>query len=98
MAAKDLDILEGMTEDQTVEEFEEPHGIINPNEAAIHVHSLDKALILMEARIMAGEEKDVMRDTITKFKDTISRVIPHMVEADASKVMHAISNLMCLAL
>ena len=65
MAAKDPDVLEGLAEDQTAEEFEEPHRVINPNEATIHVHSLDEALILMEARIIAGKEKDIMRDTIT---------------------------------
>ena len=81
-----------------VEELVEPHGVINPNAAAILVHSLDEALILMEARIMVGKEKDIMNDTIPTFKEVISRVIPHMVEADTSKVMHAISNPTCLAL
>ena len=68
MAAKDPEVLEGMAEDQMAEELEEPHGVINPNEAAILVHSLDEALILLEAQIMAGEEKDMMKDTVTKFK------------------------------
>ena len=71
MAAKEPDVLESMAEDQTMEELEEPHGVINPNEAAILVHSLDEALIIMEARILAGEEKDIMKDTIIKFKDAI---------------------------
>ena len=47
---------------------------------------------------MAGEEEDVMKDTVTKFKDTISQVMPQMAEADITKVMHAISDPMCLAL
>ena len=72
MAAKDPDILKGMTEDQMAEEVEELHRVIDPNEAAILVHSLDEALILMEAQIMAGKEKDVMEDTVIKFKEAIS--------------------------
>ena len=87
-----------MTEDQTAEEVEEPHGVINPNEAAILIHSLDEMLILMEAQIAAGEEKDVMENTVVKFKEAISWVIPYMAEADTSKVTHAISNPTCLAL
>ena len=54
------------------EEVEEPHRVINPNEAAILVHSLDEVLILMEAQIMTGEEKDVMENTVVKFKEVIS--------------------------
>ena len=81
-----------------VGELAEPHGVINPNEATIHICSLNQALINMETRIMAGEEKDVMKDTVSKFKDTISRVMPQMAEADITKVMHAISDPMCLAL
>ena len=98
MASKDPNVLKGTTEDQTVEEVEEPHGVINPNEAAILVHSLDEALILMEAQIMTGEEKDVMENTVVKFKEAISQVIPYMAEADTSKVTCAISDPTCLAL
>ena len=98
MAAKDPDEIERMAEEQTVGELAEPHGVINPNKATIHILSLDEALIIMETRIMAGEEKDVMKDTVTKFKDAISRVMPQMAEADVTKVMHAISDPRCLAL
>ena len=47
---------------------------------------------------MAGEEKYLMKDMVTKFKDAISRVMPQMAEADVTKVMHAISDPMYLAL
>ena len=60
MASKDS---KGTTEDQLAEEVGELHGVINPNEATILVHSLDEALILLEAQIMTGEEKDVMEDS-----------------------------------
>ena len=95
MGSKDS---KGMTEDQLVEEVGELHGVINPNEATILVHSLDEALILLEAQIMTGEEKDLMEDTVIKFKEVISRVIPNMAEADVRKVMHAISDPTCLVL
>ena len=57
MASKDPDVLKGMADDQTAEELVVPHGVINPNEAAILVHSLDEALILMEAQIMGRRGK-----------------------------------------
>ena len=88
----------GTTEDQPVEEGGELHGVVNPNEAAILVHSLDEALILLEAEIVTGEEKDVMEDTVIKFKEEISQVIPNMAEADVKKVTRAISDPTCLAL
>ena len=43
-----------MTENQMAEQVEELHGVINPNEAAILVHSVDEELTLMEAQIAAG--------------------------------------------
>ena len=88
-----------MAEEQMAGELAEPHGVINPHGATIHVRSLDEALINMETRIMAGKEKDVkMKDLVTKFKDTISRVMPQMAEVDITKVMCDISDPMCLAL
>ena len=95
MASKDL---KGSTEDQPEKEGGEFHGIINPNEAAILIHSLDEAMILLEAQIMTGEEKNIMEDTVIKFREAISQVIPNMAEADVKKVTDAISNPTCLAL
>ena len=95
MAAKDP---KSMTEDQSTEEEGELHRVVNPNEAAILVHSLDEALILLEAQISTGEERNVMEDTVIKFKEAISRVIPNMAEADVKKVIGAISNPTCLVL
>ena len=87
-----------MTEDQPAEEGGELHGVVNPNEAAILVHSLDEALILLEAKIVTGEKRNVMEDTVIKFKEAISRVIPNMAEADVKKVLGAISDPTCLVL
>ena len=39
-----------------------------------------------------------MEDTVIKFKEAISRVIPNMAQADVKKVTHAISDPTCLAL
>ena len=72
MAVKEPDEMERMAEEQMAGELAEPHGVINPNEATIHVRSLDEALINMETQIMAGKEEDVMKDTVIKFKDAIS--------------------------
>ena len=95
MASKDP---KGTTENQPEEEGGEFHRVVNPNEVAILVHSLDEALILLEAEIMTGEEKNVLEDTVIKIKEAISRVIPNMAEADIKKVTDAISNPTCLAL
>ena len=39
-----------------------------------------------------------MEDTVIKFKEAISQVIPNIAEADVKKVMHAISDPTCQAL
>ena len=95
MASKDP---KSMTEDQPAEEGGELHGVVNPNEAAILVHFLDEALILLEAQIVTGEERNIMEDTVIKFKEAISRVIPNTAEADIKKVIGAISDPTCLVL
>ena len=95
MASKDP---KGSTEDQPEKEGGEVHGIINPNEAAIPVHSLDEAMILLEAQITTGEEKNIMEDTVIKFREAISQVIPNIAEADIKKVTDAISDPTCLVL
>ena len=72
MATRKPDDTEKMVEGETAEETVQPHGVINPQEASRHVLSLDEALSNMEARIKVGEEKDMLKDTIMHFKDTIS--------------------------
>ena len=89
MASKDP---KPVMEDQSKEEGGEPHGVINPQEAAILVHSLDEALIVMEAQVTETEERNVLREVVTKFKEAICRVLPAMMEADIDKVVNAIKD------
>ena len=72
MASKDPEVT---MESQPVEEGE-PRGVVNPHEAAILVHSLDEALTVLEAQVAETEERDVLREVVTKFKEAISRVLP----------------------
>ena len=76
----------------------ELHGVVNPHEAAILVHSLDEALIILEAQIAEGEDKIILGETVAKFKEAISRVIPNMTGADVEKVVGAIKDPTCLAM
>ena len=87
-----------MEEEEAEGEAVELHRAINPQEASHHVMSLDDALKNMESRIETGEEKDILKDTVTLFKDTISQVVPQVAEADTAKVVCAISDPTCLAL
>ena len=87
-----------MEEEEAEGEAVELHGVINSQEAFHHVMSLDEALKSRKSRIETGEEKDILKDTVTLFKDTISRVVPQVAKADTAKVVHAISNPTCLAL
>ena len=57
MASKDPNVLKGTTEDQTAEEVEEVHGVINPMKPPSSYIPWMEVLILMEAQIMAGEGK-----------------------------------------
>ena len=75
MASKDPEVT---MESQQIEEGE-PHRVVNPNEAAIMVHSLDEALTVLEAQVAETEERDVLTEVVTKFKEAISRVLPAMM-------------------
>ena len=86
-----------LKEDEGAEETVELHWIMNPQEASRHFLSLDEALSDVEARIKVGEEKDVLKDAVTHFKD-ISQIIPQMADADIAKVICSVGNPNCLAL
>ena len=94
MASKDPEVT---MESQPIKEGE-PHGVVNPHEAAILVHSLDEALMVLEAQVTETEERDVLREVVTKFKEAISRVLPAMTEAEVDKVVSAIKDPTGLAL
>ena len=56
----------------------EPYHAINPIEARHHVQRLNEAIQMKEAKIKDGEIKDVLKDTIQEFKETICIVMPSM--------------------
>ena len=85
-------------EDQPTEEGGEPHGVVNLHEAAILVHSLDEALMVLEAQFTESEERNVLGEMVAKFKEVIGRVIPTIMEADIEKVVNAIKDPTGLAL
>ena len=91
----DTEVVEG---DKGAEMTEGLHGVINTWEACRHVCSLDETLGNMDMRVKEGEVKDVLKDTITQFKNTISLTVPQVVEADVAKVIHSVSDFMCLVL
>ena len=88
MASKDPEVT---MQSQQIEEGE-PHGVVNPHEAAILVHSMDEALMVMEAQVAETEERNVLGEVVTKFKEAICRVLPAMTEADVDKVVNAIKD------
>ena len=73
------------------------HGVVIVEKAELHCHTLDDILEEMSTRI---EEEDLsaMKDAITRFKDTISRVVLQVMEADVAKVIGSIAGPKCLAL
>ena len=95
MASKDPKVT---MEDQPTEEGGEPHGVVNPHEVAILVHSLDETLMVLEAQFTESEERNVLGEMVTKFKEAIGKVIPTMMEADVEKVVSAIKDPSGLAL
>ena len=95
MASKDPKIT---IEDQPTEEGGEPHGVVNLHEVAILVHSLDEALIVLEVQLAESEERNVLGEMVTKFKEVIGRVIPTIMEADVEKVISTIKDPSGLAL
>ena len=84
--------------EEEVEMEAEPHRAINPIEARHHVQRLNEALQMMEAKIKGGEIKDVLKDTVQEFKETICMVMPSMVEANILDILHSIRDPTCLAI
>ena len=72
-------------------------GVINVEEVELHCHMLEDILEEMSTRI-EKEDPSATEEAITRFKDTISRVVPQVTEADVAKVIGSIANPKCLAL
>ena len=77
---------------------------VNHTELSTHrrqqilVHSLDEALTVLEAQVAEPEERDVLTEVVTKFKEAISRVLPAMTGAEVDKVVSTIKDPTGLAL
>ena len=76
----------------------EPYHAINLKEARHHVQRLHEALQTMEAKIKGGKIKDVLKDIIQEFKETICMVLPSMAEAKIMDILHSIRDPTCLAI
>ena len=54
-------------------------------------------MTVLEAQIAERDERDILNELVTKFKEAISRVIPAMAEAEVDKVVGSIKDLTCVA-
>ena len=54
-------------------------------------------MTVLEAQIAETEERDILKELVTKFKEAISRVTPAMAEAEVGKVVGSIKDLSCVA-
>ena len=70
----------------------EPYHAINLIEARHYVWRLNKALQVIEAKIEGGEVKDVLKDAVQEFKETICMVMPSMVEENIMDILHSIRD------
>ena len=84
--------------EEEVEMEVEPHHAINLIEARHHVQRLNEALQMMEAKIKGGKIKDVLKDTIQEFKETICMVMPSMMKANVLDILCSIRDPTCLAI
>ena len=84
--------------EEEVEAETEPYHAINPIEARHHVQRLNKAILMMEAKIEDGEIKDVLKDTIQEIKEAICIVMPSMKEANILDILRSIRDPICLAI
>ena len=84
--------------EEEVEMEVEPHHAINPIEARHHVQRLNEALQMMDAKIESGKIKDVLKDTVQEFKETICMVMPSMTEANILDILHSIRDPTCLTI
>ena len=74
------------------------HSATNPVEACHHIQWLDEAMQTIQAKIGAGEIKDVLKDTLEEVYIVICIVIPTMKEASTHDVLKVIREPTCLGL
>ena len=85
-------------EEEEAETAEALHGVINPREAERYIQILDEILSDLVTKIRDDRVTDIMKDVLSWFKDTISRVVPQIVEADITKIMGSVADAKCLSL
>ena len=59
---------------------------------------MNEAIQTMEAKIKDGKIKDVLKDTVQEFKETICMVMPSMVEASILDILCSIRDTTCLTI
>ena len=85
-------------EEEEMKAAEALHGVINPREAERYVQILNKILNDLGTKVRDDRVKDIMKDALAQFKDTITRVVPQIGEADVTKVLGSVVDPRCLAL
>ena len=58
----------------------------------------EQSIQAFEAKIVSGEIKDVLKETLEEFKETICVIIPSMMEANIISILQSIKDPTCLAL
>ena len=76
----------------------EPYHALNPVEARHYIQRLNEAILTMEAKIMGGEIKDILKDTIQEIKEAICILMPSMKEANILDILHSIKDPTCLTI
>ena len=74
------------------------HGTINPEEAKIHIQTLDDALEELTKSIQEGATENIMRKTVICFRHALKTLAPVMEEANVDIVLAAIKDASCMAL
>ena len=74
------------------------HSATNPVEACHHVQDLDEVMQTIQAKVNAGEIKDVLKDALEEVYMAICIVMPAMKDARTHNILKAIRDPTCLAL
>ena len=81
-----------MEEEGDWEEWQDPHGVINPLEAKSHVDTLDQIMVIIQERVDSGNSDELAETTIERVKATLASTLYMMQDADMLTVIKAVKD------
>ena len=74
------------------EDWQDPHGVINPLEAKAHADGLDQVMVMIQECVASDDSDNLAEATVDKMKTTLAVRLPTMHEANMLTVVKVIRD------